>query len=430
MGLLFPFQGYRYDAQKIGQLSDVVTQPYDKISTEMLDGYLKRHPYNVARVIKNPNYSEAAGYLQQWIDQGVLRQDPSAAFYPYEQLFEFDGQPYSRLGLIALVSLQDAEVAVKGHERILEAPLQDRLDLMRASESNQGLIFVVYPDPSRKVDELLTDFKNRQEPITEVVDEYQVTHRLWQLCDREPQEFVLKTLRSIPFYIADGHHRYQTSLNYCRESFEKGWKPTAVESFDKSMIALFNLDSPGLRILPTHRGLRNLAEFYVSELLSSLEPLFEIEKLDHLDEMSRSMKDPGKRMGLVVARPFRTYALRLRKEAEKDMSWMPDIKGLARQLDVNVLHEGILRPFLGIGPAELAGQKYVDYYRSRDDLVERLQAGQYQAAFFLNPTTMDQVREASERGEKMPQKSTDFFPKLLTGLVLMKMQIGKEKLTR
>ena len=139
------------------------------------------------------------------------------------------------------------------------------------------------------------------------------------------------------------------------------------------------------------------------------------------------MKDPGKRMGLVVARPFRTYVLRLRQEAEKDTSWMPDVKGLARQLDVNVLHEGILRPFLGIGPAELAGQQYVDYYRSRDELVERLQAGQYQAAFFLNPTTIDQVREVSERGEKMPQKSTDFFPKLLTGLVLMKMQIGKEK---
>ena len=276
MGLLFPFRGYRYDTQKIGQLSDVVTQAYDKISAEMLDGYLKRHPYNAARVIKNPNYSEAAGYLQQWIDQGVLRQDLSAAFYPYEQLFEFDGQPYSRLGLIALVSLQDAEVVVKGHERTLEAPLQDRLDLMRASESNQGLIFVVYPDPSRKVDELLTDFKNRQEPITEVVDEYQVTHRLWHLCDREPQELVLKTLRSVPFYIADGHHRFQTSLNYCRECFEKGWMPTAVESFDKSMIALFNLNSPGLRILPTHRGLRNLAEFYVSELLSNLEPFLRL----------------------------------------------------------------------------------------------------------------------------------------------------------
>ena len=427
MGLLSPFRGYRYDAEKIGQLSEVVTQPYDKISPEMLCDYLKRHPYNVSRVIKNPNYSEAAGYLQQWIDQGVLRQDPSAVLYPYEQLFEFDGQSCSRLGFIALVSLQDAEAVVKGHERILEEPLRDRLDLMRASESNQGLIFMLYSDRSRKVEEFLTDFKNRQEPVTEVVDEYQVMHRLWRLCEREPQEFVLAALRSTPFYIADGHHRFQTSVNYCGECFEKGWIPTAVESFDKSMIALFDVDSPGLRILPTHRGLRNLAEFYVSELLSNLEPFFEIEKHNDLDELSKSMKVPGKRMGLVVARPFRIYVLRLRQEAEKDASWMPDVKGPARQLDVNLLHEGILRPFLGIGAAELAGQKYVDYHRSREELVERLQAGQYQAAFLLNPTTIEQVRGVSERGEKMPQKSTDFFPKLLTGLLLMKMQIGKEK---
>lgn len=427
MARLFPFRGYRYDGRKIEQLSDVVSQPYDKISPEMLDGYLKRHPYNIARVIKNPNYSEAAGYLQRWIDEGVLRQDPSAAFYPYEQIFEFDGKNCSRLGFIALLALGEADVVVKGHERVLEEPLQDRLSLIRASESNQGLIFMLYPDASQQLEELLTEFKSRQEPVIEVVDEHRVTHRVWLLCDRQPQEFIVEALKNVSFYIADGHHRFQTSVDYYRECLGKGRKTAAVESFDKSMIALFNEESPGLRILPTHRGLRNLDEFYLSELLSNLEPFFEINKLDDVTKLAQSMQEPGCRMGLVVAQPFRIYVLRLRREAGDDPSFMRDVKGPARELDVNRLHEGILRPFLGIGPAEIASQKCVDYYRSRDELLDRLQSDQYQAAFFLNPTTLEQVRQISERGEKMPQKSTDFFPKLLTGLVSMKMQVDREK---
>ena len=425
MGQLFPFCAYRYDTKRVGRIDDVVTQPYDKITAQTLGEYLRRHPCNIARLIKNQNYPKAAQYLEQWIHQGVLKQDASPAFYPYEQIFEFDGENCSRLGFIGLVSLENAEVAVKGHESILEKPLEDRLSLMRAIESNPELVFMLYRDSSPKVDQFLSDFKDRQEPVVEVVDEYQVTHRLWRLCETEGQGFIAEALRGAPFYIADGHHRFQTSLLFAKECVEKGWRKAGVESFDKRMIALFNMESPGLKILPTHRGVHQLSEFYLAELLLHLEPFFEIEKLDDLRQLDEAMKGKEHRIGLVVGLPPRIYVLKLIDGVENDPLFMPGVSGPTRQLDVHILHQGILRPFVGIGPAELASQKHVDYYRNREELVDRVWKGQYQVAFLLNPTTLEQVWQISERGEKMPQKSTDFYPKLVSGLVLMKMQIEK-----
>lgn len=425
MGQLHPFRAYRYDAGTVGRIEDVVTQPYDKITPDMLENYLKRHPANIARVTKNSNYAEAAGCLDQWIRDGTLRQDTKPSFYPCQQVFSFNGQTCSRLGFIGLVSLDDADLAVKGHENILQAPLEDRLNLMRATESNQGLIFMLYSDSSLRVDRLLADFAENHQPLLEVGDEHQVRHRLWQLSDPEVQEGIASALRALPLYIADGHHRFHTSVLYRRECLDKRWKPAAVESFDKRMLALFNMEGSGLKILPTHRAIRNLSEFYLAELLSNVERFFSIEKLSSLEELDAAMKEAGHRIGLVVAQPFRIYVLRLRGSARDDSSFMPEIYGPARHLDVHILHEGILRPFLGVGAEELSTQRYVDYYRERDEMIERLKEKQYQLAFLLNPTTLEQVKEISERGEKMPQKSTDFYPKLLTGLVLMKMEILK-----
>jgi uncharacterized protein (DUF1015 family) len=275
------------------------------------------------------------------------------------------------------------------------------------------------------VDQVLTEFKQRHTPIAQIVDNNQVSHRLWQLVETDLQEIITETLDSPRLYIADGHHRFQSSLLYFQECRQKGWKTAARESYDKRMVALFNMESPAVKILPTHRGIRNLTDFDLSRFLSRLDPSFEVQKVVDLPELELTLQENGARIGLVAEKNPTYYVLRLREEMKSDSTFMPGITGPARQLDVNVLHEGILGPNLGIGAQELASEKHVDYFRDRAELISRLGEGHYQLAFILNPTSLQQVHEISEQGEKMPQKSTDFYPKLLTGLTFMKMEIEK-----
>ena len=399
-----------------------MTQPYDKITPSMLEEYLRRHPHNMARVIKNANYEEAGEHLLNWIGDGVVKQDGESCFYPYEQVFDLDGSRVSRLGFICLTSLGDSNLTVRGHERVLQAPLQDRLDLIRQTRSNEGLIFMLHSQPSMRVDEILSQAIEGEDPEIKMVDEYGVSHRLWCLTDQAIQEQIRGGLEDSRFYIADGHHRFQTSVLFQQECLEQGLRGTAPESFDKRMIALFNMESPSLRILATHRGLRNLPDLDAQKLLGDLSQNFHVQPMEDLDGLDAEMAEEGHCLALVSGTAGRIYLLRLRKDMAESRSFMPDLNGSARGLDVNILHEGIFKAYLGIGPEEVASQKYVDYFRDRQELIKGVREGSHQLGFLLNPTRLNQVREVSERGEKMPQKSTDFYPKLLTGLVLMRME--------
>lgn len=423
MAKLVPFRGYRFVPETSGKLDGILTQPYDKISDSMLQAYLKRSPYNLARVIKNTDYAQAASYLRDWISQGILRQDSAPSLYPYQQTFDFEKVRFRRLGFIGLVSLESSR-QVKGHERILRDPLQDRLRLIRHTESNEGLIFMLYDEPRRRTDEILADFVRRKDPVVRVRDEFGVEHTLWQMSESERCSAVLQKLADRPLYIADGHHRFQTSLIFFEECRQKGWKPAAPESFDRRMIALFNMQDPGLMILPTHRAIRNLPEFDPQDLLSALQVSFDLHRCLTPEEVTEQMKGGSHRLGLLLREGF--YWLSLKPQSINQPSFMPEIAGVARSLDVNILHEGILRSVLKIGPEELARQQNVDYHREWRELVKPLLKGKYQAIFLLNPTTLGQVRQISELDQKMPQKSTDFYPKLLSGLVLMRMEIDKK----
>ncbi len=425
MGVLLPFRAYRYASPTIGPLDRLVSQPYDKITPSMRGDYLRRHPNNIVRVIKNDDYQAAGQYVRQWIREGVLVQDPEPALYPYEQVFTFEGQELSRLGVIGLISVEESQGAVKGHENILREPLEDRLRLIRETESNEGLIFTLYPDRAQSLEQRLRSFTGLSDPIAEVRDEYSVVHRLWRITDREVQKSVATFLAERPMYIADGHHRYQTSLLYCRECREKGWTVKAVESFDKRLIALFGLDSPAMKVLPTHRAIRNLASFSVESMLERLAAWFDIRRVATPEELKGEIKTVEHRIGLTTGSPKYFYVLQLKERALEDPVFLPGIQGPARALDVNLLHQGILEPVLGIGKEELASQKYVTYIRASDELFDGVAQGTFQLGFLLRPTSLDEVRQVSEAGEKMPQKSTDFYPKLLTGLVIMRMEIGK-----
>ena len=425
MARLLPFRGYRYDSRLVPRVDDVVTQPYDKISPDMLRRYLRKDPRNIARVIKNKDYADAARHLSDWIESGVLRRDGVPSFYPYRQVFEIQGQSHARLGFIGLISLDEADLAVRGHERVLRGPLQDRLNLIRHTESNEGLIFMLYSDPGFSVDRLLARFTESTEPVIQVQDEYGVRHQLWQLTHSNLQSDVTAALLSHRLYIADGHHRFQTSVEYRNECLAQGWRTSGPESFDKRMIGLFNMESPGLMVLATHRGIKNADESRIGRLRAGLEPFFQVDRVAGADDLISLLAKEGHRSGLVLSDSGHAFLLRLRDQAHSDPGFMPAIQGPARSLDVNILHEGILNPLLGIGAEELSSQNFVEYFRDPAELIAKVRKGELQAGFLLNATRLGQVREISDLGQKMPQKSTDFYPKLLTGLVLMKMEMAR-----
>lgn len=425
MATIYPFRGFRFDAGKVGRVSDVVTQPYDKIPESLRAEYFERSPFNIVRVIKNRNYSQAARFLDRWIEEGVMAQDAQPSIYVYEQVFDFEGIELSRKGFICLVSLDDEDLVVKGHERVLDKPLEDRLNLIRATEANEGLVFTLFSDPELSVDALLDKFTLGRTPEIEVVDDFGVTNRLWQLADADALVQIDSLLKSKALYIADGHHRFQTSVSYNQECVRNGWTTGAVESFDKRLVAMFNMDSEGMRILATHRAIRNIGNLRPQELLAGLEARFVVTHHETEDSLFDAMEGQSLCLGFVAQGLPGAYQLALRPESVQDSSFMASVTGPSRELDVNVLHQGILQPHLGLGPQEVASGDFVSYFRDRREIIRSVRNGENQVAFLLNATTLEQVREISELGEKMPQKSTDFYPKLLTGLVIMKMEIGK-----
>lgn len=426
MASIYPFRGFRFNEEKIGSISDVVTQPYDKISEEMRQRYLKKHPNNIVRIIKNSDYGAASQFFADWIREGVLERDLEPSLYIHEQEFVFEQQSISRIGFIGLVDLSGSEDSVKGHERVLDKPLSDRLNLIRATEANDGLIFTLFSDPSRRVDALLSDHTSNHLPDFDFVDDLGVVNRLWKATDQDLIVEIQNCVKDKALYIADGHHRFTTAVKFFEECTEKGWRPAAPESFDKRMVAMFNMDGEGVRILATHRALKNLEGLERTELFDLLGKYFSLRRCPDFKSLANAVESSRNHaVGLILSDPIDLSLLTLKENSLDDSNFMGEIEGAARELDVNILHEGILRPFLGIGGEELASGRYVEYYRDKGEMFDRLKEGKYQLAFLLRPTSLEQVRVISEMGRKMPQKSTDFYPKILTGLVLMKMEIDK-----
>ncbi len=426
MPTIYPFRGFRFDCLRVGPLSGVVTQPYDKIPDSLREEYLARSPFNIVRVIKNPDYEDAARKLEDWLREGILKRDPRPAFYAYQQTFEFEGSSLSRVGLIALVSLEDGDLVVKGHERVLDKPLADRLNLIRRTRANEGLIFTLFSDPARTMDHLLGEALSQGEPSSEAVDDFGVVNRLWVLDDPGLVSELRAAVRGRALYIADGHHRFQTSVTFYRECLASGMKPVGPESFDKRMVALFNMDAEGLRILPTHRGVARLPGLDLEAVLNRLTEDFEVTRVS-VEDLPLRMSVGGHAFGMLFPEQGTVAArlLRLRQGRLQDLRFMPEVTGPLRTLDVTILHEGILGPVLGLDQQAIAGETCVSYYRERRELLERIRTGEVYLGFLLRPTSLEQVREVSECGLKMPQKSTDFYPKLLTGMVLMKMEMPR-----
>src|SRR6056297_2291976 len=286
MAKVFPFHGYRYNQKQVEDLEKAVTQPYDKIDQKLQEEYYEQSPYNIVRLIlgKEENrYQSASKNLDSWIKNQILIRDQEAGFYLYTQEYEVDGEKFIRKGFVGLGQLEAGE-GVKAHENTMEGPKADRLNLIRATEANFGHIFMLYSDKNNEINNLFTELM-KENPLFEVRDEDQNLHKVWQLTDSGLIKKIQNKMESKNLYIADGHHRYQTALNYQRECREKGWKADGVESFNHRLMTFVNMDDPGLRVLPTHRLLYGIEDFELNSFLEKVGEDFSIKEFKTKTEM-------------------------------------------------------------------------------------------------------------------------------------------------
>lgn len=417
MALVLPFRAYRYTA-KAGRPADLLTQPYDKITPEMQQAYLARSPYNLVRVELGPArpgdsarenvYTRAAGYMRDWIARGILARDAEPSLYPYFQEFLHPetGERLTRKGFIGLGPVVDySEGIVFRHEQTLTGPKKDRLELLRAVRAHLGQIFMLYADPEGLVDRLL-DEGAQEAPLAEAADEHQTIHRLWQIARPERISEIRERMAPVKLLIADGHHRYETALQFARENPE-------LEAARWVMMTFVNMHSPGLKILATHRLVSGLAPGTIRRLLEQAAARFRLEALESVEELRRRWESPARetiRVGIALRDPEQLYLLEF-----------PRTPGL---VDVAFLHQELLGRLLGIGEEDIREQRYLAYVRELEAAFRRLDRGEADLAFLLEPATVDQVAEVAFSGGVMPQKSTDFYPKLLSGLTIYRLEDG------
>ena len=409
MAQIFPFRPYRY-SPRAGRLSDLVTQPYDKISTEMRARYLGLNPHNVVRIIlgePKPSddaaanvYTRADAHLNDWIARGVLVREAEPCLFAYFQDFcvPDTGERLSRRGFIGLGAVEDYSAGVvHRHEQTLSGPKKDRLELLRHTHAHFGQIFMLYPDPAREVDRLLEEC-SQTPPDQAVVDEYGAEHRLWKISDPARVSAIAGLLADKKLLIADGHHRYETALAFRNEN-------PGLAGAARVMMTFVNMHSPGLKILATHRLVSGLATFDATSFLSGVRKTFQVEEVNSPEQLQRRWNGaPRGAIGAAIGAQL--YLLQARHPSDK--------------LDVPILHEMLLDNVLGINQEAVRAEKNLRYVRGLDKAIERARSGEAQVAFLLRPTAIEEVAAISFSGGVMPQKSTDFYPKLLSGLTIYK----------
>jgi len=434
MATIIPFRAVRYNPLKVGRITDVVAPPYDRIDPETQEACYARSPYNIVRITKGKPestdtesvniYTRAAAYLRQWLDEGILLRDDRPALYAYHQEYTFAQERLTRKGIIALGRLEPEKV--HAHERTLKGPKEDRLKLLRATEGNFGHIFMLYSDPKREADRIAARAIDGTAPLIEAADADGNAHRVWRMDDPTAISRVQAALADLDLYIADGHHRYETAVNYMNEGLANGWRPAAPESFDARMMTLFNIAEPGISIRPIHRLIHGLIGFSPEGFLSAAAEQFHVTRHRSFEAMAAAT-EAGR-----IAHTFGCYTgggwatLTLRDPSAIEDLVEANRSADSKRLDVTILHAAILERLLGIDATALEEQRNITYTVDPARGIRAVDRADEQLFLFLNATGADEVIRVANHGEKMPQKSTDFYPKLLTGLVLSVMEIDKQ----
>jgi uncharacterized protein (DUF1015 family) len=398
-----PFRGYRYAIGREREISKVVAPPYDQISPEQQDALYAMSPANIVRVSypkdEGDKYARARSTLDAWLAEGVWGREESEAIYPYHQVYRVGDHEITRVGLVALGQVTDyARGEVLPHERTHAGPKQDRMRLLEATGADTGLLFMLVADPSGA---LLEASLAGGAPIAEARDLKGERHRLWRVIDPDVIARVRAALAAARVIIADGHHRYETAVEYARRH------PGA----DDKLMAFFSLDAPGLTILPNHRLVHHVDGFSLARLQEASRRWFDVASLT--DPLA--FRPTNRTLGVVTADGALT--LTLRPQAFDALPWPAGTSRAWRELAVSVLHEGVLKPLCDVTDAKLDAKTHVEYTAEQAEAVRLARAGRYQAAFLIAPTTLDELQAVVRGGEVLPQKSTHFYPKLLDGLV-------------
>src|SRR6202789_3194085 len=453
MAEIQPFRAFRYDTNRL-KLADVLTQPYDKISPAMQEGYYAKSPYNLVAVEKGrvqPNdstqdnvYTRAAKKIEEWIAEKILIRDSVANIYVYSQEYLVPGTHTrkTRMGFIALGRVEDYDAhVVFRHERTLSAPKADRIELLRHTNVQTGQLFMLYNDAPRSIDNLLEDIAHQSTP-QEMQDEFGVTHRLWAVSDHAAIRRIQNAMADKKLIIADGHHRYETALNLRDENRAKLKQADPCAAPEFAMMTFINTHSKGLTILPTHRLIRNIPDFDFDKFRKTVGQYFDWYSYPFLNPEERVtayadfLKDfqgvnHGRR-GVGIYPGANTggggafYLFLLRRDADLE-TILPDISEAQRGLDVVLLHRLIIEKGLGISQEDVASEKNVSYKREMDGAIAAVDKGDAQMACLLNPARVQQVADIALGGDVLPQKSTDFYPKLLSGVAIFRVEGTIEK---
>lgn len=427
MAEIIPIKGIRYNQEKV-DVSQVTTPPYDVIDAAGQEYFYDKNEYNVIRLElgktfpgdndQENRYTRAANFLHDWLTSEILIHEEKPSLYLYEQQFEARGETKIRSGYIAGVRANDySKGEVLPHEETLPKHKVDRLNLMRATLANFSPIFGLYADKEHAVENALEMAKNGRKPDVEVTDEQGVINRLWVISDEDTLNKVVRLMAGKKIFIADGHHRYETAVNFGKEMSSQG-----KEGYDYLMVNLVNLYNDGLVVFPTHRVVKNIDNINYNELLEKLAVEFNIESLPantSLSSFTARLEEAGIKspaFGLYLGEE-KYYILNLKDEKSLDAindghspQW--------HRLDVSILHTLILEKLLGIGSQQRADESNLVYVRDEDSAKDFVDSGKAQLVFFMNSTKVEEVTKIALGGEKMPQKSTFFYPKVITGLVL------------
>ncbi|MFI5114462.1 MAG: DUF1015 domain-containing protein [Terriglobales bacterium] len=432
MPRISPFPAWRYAPERV-PVSQVVTQPYDKITPEMQERYLNSSPYNLVRIIlgrRQPGdgdrenvYTRAAACFRDWRRTGILRQDPEPSLYSYSQTFTVPGSEVraERQGFIGLGRLEEYSAGVVfRHEQTLAKPKADRMELLRATRGHFGQIFMLYSGAG-ETDALLHP---TAAPDIEVTDEYDVLHRVWRVSDPGVIAAVQAQMREQKLIIADGHHRYETTLAYRNEQDRRATAgreaSTRAEPYDSVMMTFVDMNRAGLVILPTHRVVFGLPSFSAEQLQAGAQQFFNVEEVDGAIDAARAVGilRTGGQSGtaLLAVTAGRAFLMHSPKAIGTNLFGRLSLR--QQSLDVVQLHKCLLEGVLKISEEAVRNQQNVSYHRAAAEALAQVRSGNAQVAFLMNAVRMEQVRDIAFAGEVLPQKSTDFYPKLLSGLTI------------
>src|SRR3990167_158543 len=424
-----PFRAQYYNLKKISHLETVVTPPYDVINKDMQDDFYKRSDYNFVRIDLtkeegDARYIAAQKVYENWIKENILVRDETPAFYFHHQSFVLpDGKSITRKGFFGTRKIEDfSYFVIKPHEKTLDGPKTDRLKLTRAVRANLSPIFSLYSDPQKKIDRLVEKIKATK-PMFDFKTIEGERHEVWKVVDAHICQEISTVIDDQPLFIADGHHRYETALNYRNEMRATQANVEGEALFEDVMMYFSNRNDDGLIILPIHRALHHLSHFSIQTLLKKLEGTFHIKPYGALSpkDMTALLAKAGKGTHaylLITKDADKNYLISISHE-----NWLnhPVTKVISRSLvglDVTVLHRFVFEELLGISQEAQAKQENIIYWKDTGRAVTETRKGECDVTFLLNPTHVKDMEMVAMAGEKMPQKSTYFYPKILSGLVI------------